>query len=143
LDVRPDDPQGLRVEAPQAVAAPIEPVVALVLRCGVFAATVLVVVGTAITFARHPDYRSSAEALRALLAPDTPRSPTALLASLSHLRGQGFVLAGLILLIATPIVRVAVTAVLLARRRERTLGAFGVGVLILLLASFAIGHAGP
>jgi uncharacterized membrane protein len=111
--------------------------VALVLRAGVVAATVLVVLGTAITFLRHPDYRSSAQALTALLAPDAPRSPAALFLAL---RGQAFVLAGLVLLIATPIVRVGVTAALLWRRGERRLGLFGLGVLALLLASLAIGR---
>jgi uncharacterized membrane protein len=138
LDVRSDDPQGLRVEAQPA---PIQPLAAHILRGGVLAASVLLLVGTAITFARHPDYRSSAEALRVLLAADTPRSPAALLAGLPHLRGQGFVLAGLILLIATPIVRVAVTATLLWNQGERRLAGFGAGVLVLLLVSLALGHA--
>ena len=126
MDVRSDDPQGLRVEAQPA---PIQPLAAHILRGGVLAASVLLLVGTAITFARHPDYRSSAEALRVLLA------------GLPHLRGQGFVLAGLILLIATPIVRVAVTATLLWNQGERRLAGFGAGVLVLLLVSLALGHA--
>jgi uncharacterized membrane protein len=115
--------------------------VALVLRSGVALATSLVLVGTIITFARHPEYRSSADALRALLSPDASRAPGDLLAGLLHLGGPGFVLAGLVLLIATPIVRVAVTAALLLRGGERRLGAFGVVVLVLLLVSFALGRA--
>jgi uncharacterized membrane protein len=116
-------------------------VVAVLLRSGVGVATTLIVLGMAISFARHPDYRTSTRALGVLLDPATSRAPGALLATLPSLRGQPFVLLGLILLVATPIVRVAVTSATLARLGERRLAVIGLAVLLLLLASFALGSA--
>lgn len=138
MDVRPDDPQGPGVARPAPGA--LEAVLALILRSGVATATALLALGTLVSFARHPDYRTSTEVLRSLLDPEVPRVPSALLATLPQIRGQAFVLLGLIFLIATPIVRVAATAALLARRGERRLARFGVAVLLLLLASFALGQ---
>ena len=139
MDVRPDDSQGSGLAARPELQ--LEPIVSLILRSGVAAATVLMLMGTLITFARHPDYRSSPDALKALLAPESLRSPDVLLASLPEFRGQAFVLVGLLILIATPMVRVAVTASLLWNHGERRLGLFGAGVLLLLLVSFGLGHA--
>jgi len=107
----------------------------------VLAAMALVLLGLGLTFLRHPEYRSSPGALDALLSADAPRSAMALLAALPSFRGEPFVLVGLMLLVATPIVRVAVTAALLWRRGERTLAQFGGAVLVLLLISFAVGSA--
>ena len=139
MDGHPDDSQGLRLNA--RPAGRLESVVAQILRAGVAAATLCILVGTAITFARHPDYRSSPQALTQLLEPGAPRSAEALLATLPQLGGQAFVLIGLILLIATPIVRVGASAVLLLMGGERKLGLFGLGVLLVLVASLAIGRA--
>jgi len=119
----------------------IEQAVSRLLRAGVALSAVLVTLGMAITFIRHPEYRTSAEALAPLLAAGTERSPEVLLGNLPALRGQSFVLLGLLVLVATPIVRVAMLGVLFARRGERWLALSGLGVLILLLASFVLGHA--
>lgn len=140
MGVRPDDSQGTGVAVPRQTGA-LEAVVAVLLRSGVGLATALIVVGSAVSFARHPDYRTSTTALGALLDPATLRAPGALLASLPSLRGQPLVLLGIILLVATPIVRVAVTSAMLARLGERRLAVVGLGVLVLLLASFALGSA--
>ncbi|MGC4115818.1 MAG: DUF1634 domain-containing protein [Myxococcales bacterium] len=122
----------------QATGA-LETVIAVLLRSGVFFATTFIVLGMALSFARHPDYRTSERALATLLDPATSRAPGALLATLPQLRGQPFVLLGLILLVATPILRVAVTSATLAKLGERRLALIGLGVLLLLLASFALG----
>ncbi|MBI5547093.1 MAG: DUF1634 domain-containing protein [Deltaproteobacteria bacterium] len=114
---------------------------ALVLRTGVAASSTLILIGLAITFLRHPEYRTSTDALAALLAPGASRAPFALLGGLSSLRGQGFVLAGIILLVATPIVRVATTSAILARQGARRLALFGLGSLLLLIVSALV--SGP
>ena len=154
MDVPPDDAQGSLVEIPRpvqddevqqdeqpATALALEPIIASVLRAGVIAAMALIVFGGLITFVRHPEYRNSREALEVLLAPETTRSPGVVLGTLASLRGEPLILVGLMFLVATPIARVAVTAALLARRGERTLGRFGLAVLALLLISFALGSS--
>ncbi len=144
MGVGADGPQGSGVAAADAgvpAAGALEAIVALLLRSGVGLATAFIVLGTALTFSRHPDYRSSTRALDALLDPATSRAPGALLSALPELRGQPFVLLGIVLLVATPILRVAVTSATLARLGERRLAAIGLAVLVLLLASFALGRA--
>ena len=126
---------------PTPAVGALEAVVATVLRWGVAAATTLIALGTALSFARHPEYRTSARALQALLDPATSRAPGALLSTLPQLRGQPFVLLGIILLVATPIVRVAAVSGMLARLGEKKLALFGLAVLALLLASFFLGKA--
>lgn len=139
MDLGADDSQGalLVVQPPRQ----LETLVSRLLRSGVAVATLLICAGTAITFARHPDYRSSAEPLKVLLAPGATRPAASLLASLPELRGQAFILAGLIVLVATPIARVALTSAFFFRRGERRLAGFGLAVLLLLAVSFALGLA--
>ena len=138
MDVRPDDSQGLGLEARPAE---LETLVSRVLRSGVAVATLLICVGVALTFALHPDYRSSAEPLKVLLAADSARPAVSELAALPEMRGQAFVLVGLMVLVATPIVRVAVTAAWFFRRGERKLAGFGLAVLVLLAVSVVLGVA--
>lgn len=57
-------------------------------------------------------------------------------------QGPAVVMAGLLLLIATPVVRVAGIVVTFAYGRDRAYAAVASVVLVLLLLSFAIGRAG-
>ena len=57
-------------------------------------------------------------------------------------RAAAVIVAGLVLLIATPVIRVAVSLVAFTRERDRTFVAITATVLFLLLLSFLLGKAG-
>ena len=59
-----------------------------------------------------------------------------------HANGQAVIVLGLILLIATPVVRVAVSTAAFAQQRDRAYVAITLVVLALLGVSFVLGKAG-
>lgn len=59
----------------------------------------------------------------------------------AELRGQSIVMLGVLVLIATPVVRVAASVVLFAAERDRMYVAITTLVLLLLIVSFVIGAA--
>lgn len=63
-------------------------------------------------------------------------------AGILNLRGRAVVMAGLLLLILMPVVRVAVTIVVFAHRRDWTYMALTALVLALLIISFLLGKTG-
>ena len=87
----------------------VELLISNLLRSGVIASLALVLFGTTLSFVHHPAYVSSPEALHHLTQPGAafPHSLTGLRSGLQQLRGQSIVLLGLLLLIATPVMRVA------------------------------------
>jgi uncharacterized membrane protein len=129
----PDDNRSVRVEL----------VLSTILRTGVLVSFGLIVVGTILTFAHHPDYVSSMTALG-----DRARSagPTtdlrAIARGLLALRGFAIVDLGLLSLIATPVLRVAVSIFIFGAQRDRRFMLITILVLALLLLSFALGRAG-
>ena len=130
---------------PERVArtATVQRLISTVLRVGVLTSMALVVVGTLITFLAHPRYATHDSALHHL-----EHSPAAFPHSLSGVidgvaagRGPAIVLLGLIVLVATPVVRVAISIVIFSIERDRKFVAITAFVLLMLLASFALGRA--
>ncbi|HEY7728659.1 MAG TPA: DUF1634 domain-containing protein [Candidatus Eisenbacteria bacterium] len=114
-----------------------------VLRAGVSASLILVAAGTVISFVHHPEYLRSLVALERLTRPGiAPRSFAEVVSGLAAGRGQAIVALGLLLLLATPVIRVAFSLALFLRDRERTFVALTLTVLALLLLSLALGRAG-
>jgi uncharacterized membrane protein len=121
----------------------IENLISHVLRIGVGVSLAVIVTGTVISFVHHPGYLSSPQTL----APLTVRSaeaPTvhAVFTGVLAGRGQAMVMLGLMLLIATPVLRVAVSIVVFVIQRDRIFVAITLVVLTLLLVSFVVGGAG-
>lgn len=118
--------------------------ISTILRAGVVLCLVLLFVGTVLTFAHHPEYERQAQSLKNLTAPGAafPRSLQDLESALLAGRGQGFSTLGLLVLIATPILRVAVSAVAFIFERDRPFTWITLAVLVLLLASLFLGRAG-
>ena len=116
-----------------------------VLRVGVVSSIAVMLVGMAVTFVRHPEYFSSASpALGALTSPKT-HSPNTLLDVVSGAwrgRGQAIVMAGLLVLIATPVARVALSVVVFVKIRDRLYAGITFAVLMILLVSFSVGLVG-
>ena len=146
-----DDLQTLRVDAPVIDAPVIDPrvrrlelVVSWVLRLGVAASLTLVVAGMLMTFAQAPAPGSpGSEAVNAngtILTP--PPSLSNLPRDLVAASGPAWVDLGLIILILTPVMRVAVSAVGFAFQKDRVFVGITLAVLAVLIASFLMGLAG-
>ena len=130
-------PQGERVQE-------FELWISNLLRGGVLLSLVLVVIGTVLSFIHHTAYVSDATTLKPLVTPGgaIPRSLGELGEALRQGRGQGITTLGLMVLIATPILRVAVSALAFWFERDRKFVAITLTVLGLLLASLFLGKAG-
>lgn len=111
------------------------------LRTGVIVSLALVVTGTILTFIHHPDYASSPEELQQLISGGTnfPFTWSDIAAGVLTLEGQAIVMVGLLLLIATPILRVAVSALIFIYQKDRVYTFITLIVLSMLLLSFVLG----
>ena len=121
----------------------VELIISGLLRTGVLASLAVVLAGTLLSFLHHPGYGRSPAALAPLLAPGAafPHSLAGVLDGVLRLHGAAWVAAGLLLLIATPVLRVAVSVLAFAVERDRVFVAITCVVLALLLFSFALGQA--
>ncbi len=121
----------------------IENLISHVLRIGVVVSLLVIVTGTVISFVHHPGYLWSAPMLGPLTHPVGDSLPTvhSVLAGVLTGRGQAMVMLGLMLLIATPVLRVAVSVVVFLVQRDLIFVATTLVVLAALLFSFWIGKA--
>lgn len=118
-----------------------ENLISLVLRIGVLASLLCVMTGTVISFIHHPEYLSSSVALHHLTQPGAafPRTLHDVFLGVRDVRGQAIVVVGLLLLIMTPVMRVAVSVLIFHHQRDRMFTLITAIVLCLLLASFVLG----
>ncbi|HEX5745968.1 MAG TPA: DUF1634 domain-containing protein [Archangium sp.] len=117
-----------------------EVLISQLLRLGVLLSLSLVSAGMVLTFFHHPDYFSSTQALQRLTAPEhTLHSLDGVLAGVEAIRGQALVMVGLLVLMATPVLRVALSLLLFSRQRDRIFVGVTSVVLGLLLLSFLLG----
>ena len=133
------------MKAPPAEPMPrSEVVVGHVLRLGVAVSLVFIAAGSLLSFAQRGGYGTLAADVARLTGPGGafPRTASWLLGGLLRLDGQAVIVAGLLLLIATPLMRVAVSVVVFRLERDRAYVAISATVLILLLLSFMLGSAG-
>lgn len=114
------------------------------LRGGVVISLTVVVAGVLLSFIHHADYVSSPSELQRLTRPGAafPHTLRDVGNGLRELRGQSVVMVGLLLLIATPVMRVAVSTLIFIHERDWTFVAITSIVLLLLLTSFLLGKAG-
>jgi uncharacterized membrane protein len=122
----------------------LEDTISTVLRVGVWSSLALLVLGGLLGFLEPGGYGVTAGDMRRLTGPEAgfPRTLSWLLDGLAHLQGQAIIVAGLLLLIATPIIRVAISIGLFAAQKDRVYVLLTAAVLALLLLSFALGKAG-
>jgi len=121
----------------------LETLIGALLRTGVTISVTLIVAGTVVSFVHHPDYATSPAALARLTRPGlAPRNVGEVLAGLTSARGQAWVMLGVLVLMATPILRVAISLLAFARAKDRPFTLLTAAVLALLLLSVAPGRAG-
>ena len=121
----------------------VELLISGLLRVGVVTSLSIVVFGTVLSFVHHPEYLTSRQALRRLTTPGGafPRTPAEMTDGVRHLQGQAFVVLGLLLLVATPVLRVAVSILGFVYERDWTFVAITSIVLGFLILSFILGKA--
>lgn len=122
----------------------VELLISNLLRIGVFTSLTVVVAGTILSFTHHPTYVSSSHELERLTRPGaaSPHSVRDVVAGVKQFHGQDITMVGLLLLIATPVMRVAVSIFAFLYEGDRTYVAITSLVLCLLILSFVLGKAG-
>lgn len=138
-------PEVLRVEA-EGTAAPrrrAELIISRTLRWGVGLSISIVLLGVVVSFLNHPEYISSHIELNRLTHPGAAKPQTlgSVIRGAAAFRGEAIIALGLLVLIATPVVRVAVSVLTFVEERDRTYVAITTTVLLLLLLSFVLGRA--
>lgn len=106
-----------------------------ILQVGVIVSSVVICCGLILSFA-HSDQVNGQDLLT------FPHTLGEVGAGLLALRAQAFIALGLLLLIATPVVRVAVSIVGFAREHDRRYVLIASLVLLILLLSFLLGRGG-
>jgi uncharacterized membrane protein len=122
----------------------IEVLISRLLRFGVVTSLSIVGLGLLLMFIHHPSYLRSAMDLQRLTSPGAafPHTLREMMTGLAAMRGQAVVVLGLLLLIATPIMRVAVSVAGFVLQRDRVFVVITSAVLAVLLVSFLLGKAG-
>lgn len=119
----------------------LEVVISKLLRAGVIISVALIAVGAIAMFAQHPEYLSSSTHPGRILAQDAklPHSLRALLVRLYELRGDAIITLGLLVLMATPMLRVAVSVLTFIRHRDGIYVLITATVFCLLMLSLVLG----
>ena len=114
------------------------------LRAGVVISLVIILAGTLLTFWHHRDYMTSSTSIRELTGKgwEFPHDLRTVAASAMAGQGRGLVVAGLLVLICTPVLRVALTLVMFLVEKDRHYVVLSAIVLALLTISFLLGKAG-
>jgi len=114
--------------------AHVDVLLAYVLRTGVLAAAVLVLSGGVIYLYTHWHETAAYQVFRG--QPPDLRSVAGAFASARALTGEGLIELGLLLLIATPIARVALSTILFARQRDWLY--VGITLVVLMLLAYSL-----
>ena len=122
----------------------VEVMLVVLLRVCVWLSLAVMAFGMVVSFIHHPYYLSSADPLAYLKGNDRTfiASIGELITGLRDFRGQSIVVLGLLMLIATPVLRVAVSLAEFAREKDWSYVLITSIVLIVLLISFMLGKAG-
>ena len=137
------DPIPPHQDVPPAVQR-VERLISIILRVGVMCSLATVIVGTVVSFVHHPGYRWSGKDMPALTAPGgaAPNSIGAIGAGVLAGRGAAIVMAGLLMLIATPVLRVGVSIFAFLLQEDWIFALITAVVFGLLILSFFLGGAG-
>ena len=121
----------------------VELLISNLLRFGVITSLLIILLGETVSFVHHPEYLSNPPALQRLTTPGAafPHTLRDVLYGVREFRGQAIVMLGLLLLIATPVVRVAVSIVGFALEGDYAYVVITSIVLALLILSFVLGAA--
>ncbi len=121
----------------------VELLISNLLRTGVLLSLVIIVIGTTITFVRHPDYAADARGVPGISpgGPTYPHTVHDVLIQAARGRGQAIIMLGLLVLLLTPVARVAVSIFAFVYQGDRAFVIITSVVLTVLIISFLLGHA--
>jgi uncharacterized membrane protein len=130
-----------------SVSLKTEIIISDLLRWGVFGSLVLLAGGTILCFVHSGDYGiagGNADDLHRLITEGStfPRTLGWWLHGLAQGEGQAVIVTGLLLLIATPVIRVMISIVAFAIEKDRAYVVITSVVFLLLMISFFLGKAG-
>jgi uncharacterized membrane protein len=119
----------------------VELLISHVLRFGVGISLLVVVIGIGLNFSRHHEYFSSRQEMHRLSGDQAvfPHTLSAVFRGAARGDGESIIMVGLVLLIATPVLRVAISIFAFAFQHDRIFVVITSIVLILLLVSFFLG----
>ena len=119
----------------------VELLISRLLRIGVLTSLCIIVLGMILSFSHHSGYRESADELKRLTSDDAefPRTLPGVWRGLRQFQGCAVVTLGLLVLIATPVMRVAVSIFAFIYERDPKFVVITSLVLALLLLSFLLG----
>lgn len=115
-------------------------IIGWILRAGVIISMLIVFIGGIFFLYRHgqsiPDYSKFTG------VPGFIRNINGIIDGIIHLRGQAIIQFGIVLLIATPIIRVAFSAIGFILEKDYLYTAITLVVLLIILSSMLTGYAG-
>lgn len=122
-------------------ARAVELVISAVLRIGVISSLAIVVVGLIVSFVHHPGYLHSPSHMKQMMTPGriVPHSLSEVVHGVASFQGEAITTAGLLLLIATPVLRVAVSIFGFIFERDWIFVVVTTFVLAMLVLSFFLG----
>jgi uncharacterized membrane protein len=118
----------------------MQAVIGWVLRAGVFISMLIVFFGGLIYLYRHGHTIANYHEFKGV--PDFVHSPGGIINGMLNLRGRAIIQAGIVLLIATPIIRVVFSAVGFILEKDHLYTGITFIVLLVIIISALSGHAG-
>lgn len=111
------------------------------LRIGVLVSFVVILFGTVVSFTHHTNYRHSHEQLQTLVSDkaEFPRTLTDIWQGLGAFQGRAIISLGLLILIATPVMRVGISIFTFGYEHDPIFVLISSVVLLMLLLSFLLG----
>ena len=118
----------------------MQAIIGWVLRAGVFVSMLVVFIGGVIYLYRHGHTIANYHEFRGI--PDFVHSPAGIINGILTLRGRAIIQGGIVLLIATPIVRVVFSAIGFIIEKDYLYTGITFIVLLIIVISAFSGHAG-
>ena len=109
--------------------------IATLLRTGVLLSVGIIAVGMVIAFVHDPVSFSASPGTH------VPNTIGEVIAGVHDGSGEGIMMIGLLVLIATPVARVALSIVIFVIERDRLYAAITAAVFVILMVAFAVGRA--
>jgi uncharacterized membrane protein len=118
----------------------MQAVIGWILRAGVLVSMSVIFIGGVIYLYRHG--QTHVDYSKFVGVPDFVNNPGGIIHGIFTLRGRAIIQAGVILLIATPVIRVLFSAIGFIMEKDYLYTGITILVLFIILASMISGHAG-
>lgn len=118
----------------------MQAVIGWVLRAGVFISMLVVVIGGVLYLYRHGQSTADYHDFKGI--PEFVHSPMGIINGILTFRGRAIIQAGIVLLIATPVLRVVFSAIGFVIEKDYLYTGISAVVLLIIIISAFSGHAG-